>query len=304
MGILKGILKTAKELYQADSNNQLGEYVGGKISNLVNQYDGTEEREFEQAKENKLDRIRKKLDSKNFDNDSCQREIDDYLNNYAQTAGEIIMGYYYKHLGWDHVASAISEAKQEENYCQLPENIKEEDAEKEAEAHREALKNINNAIELLDEDTEEWICMLYSAKSEQLHWFGEHVEATRLAIQALPFACNEGEKNWAKFLITGKTDEYLFGNADGGYGLLKPGITDPLKFIEKLDDFSNAYDKNATSEENEEMMELCGMTLENHIETILNGQCLFANRPYHDRQFIFTVATSTTSAAATTKQTI
>ena len=51
MGILKGILKTAKELYQADSNNQLGEYVGGKISNLVNQYDGTEEREFEQAKE-------------------------------------------------------------------------------------------------------------------------------------------------------------------------------------------------------------------------------------------------------------
>ena len=290
MGILKGILKTAKELYQADSNNQLGEYVGGKISNLVNQYDGTEEREFEQAKENKLDRIRKKLDSKNFDNDSCQREIDDYLNLYAQTAGEIIMGYYYKHLGWDHVASAISEAKQEENYCQLPENIREEDAEKEAEAHREALKNINNAIELLDEDTAAWICMLYSAKSEQLHWFGEHVEATRLAIQALPFACNEGEKNWAKFLISGKDNSDVWVNHQGGYGLyntMNPNTKNPIPSVESWCAFFP--DKDSSLKDNEEMMKICAEELQENINGVQNTPAFFANRPYHDRQFIFTV---------------
>ena len=292
MGILKGILKTAKELYQADSNNQLGEYVGGKISNLVNQYDGTEEREFEQAKENKLDRIRKKLDSKNFDNASCQWEIDDYLNLYAQTAGEIIMGYYYKHLGWDHVASVISEAKQKENYWQLPQEIKEKNNKEEAEAHREALKNINNAIELLDEDTAAWICMLYSAKSEQLHWFGEHVEATRLAIQALPFACNEGEKNWAKSLITGKTDYTNYIIAGKGYNIVGKSINERIEAaIENKTNIAeiDKNDKEITFEKYKDLLEFCGEMLHDDLEEIKYGQNTFTNRPYHDRQFIFTV---------------
>ena len=49
--ILKGIIKTAKDLYQADSNNQLDEYIGGKISNAMKKLDGTEAEEFANWKE-------------------------------------------------------------------------------------------------------------------------------------------------------------------------------------------------------------------------------------------------------------
>ena len=287
MSILKGILKTAKELYQADSNGQLEEYVGGKISNVINKYDGTEEREWEQAKENKLDSIRIQLDSKHFDNDRCQKSIDEYINNYVRTNNDLIDGYFWKYLAWDKVASAIDEAKHEDNYYQIPEAIRDEDDQKETEAHHQCLENINNAIEVLDEVTIEWACLLYSAKSAQLHWFGEHVEATRLAIQALPFACNEDEKAWAKSLITGKTEENTYCNTHGGYGLLKPSITNPLEFIEEISDFP--YDPDATLEENEDVMEISGEHLKRSIENVLHGQYLFANRPYHDRQFIFTV---------------
>lgn len=34
MRILKGIIKTAKDLYKADANDKLVEYVGGKISDV------------------------------------------------------------------------------------------------------------------------------------------------------------------------------------------------------------------------------------------------------------------------------
>lgn len=42
MGLLKGILQTAKDLYNADSNNQLDKYIGEKVSNIVKKIDGTE----------------------------------------------------------------------------------------------------------------------------------------------------------------------------------------------------------------------------------------------------------------------
>ena len=57
MSILKEIIKTAKDLYQADSNNQLGEYIGGKVSNAIKKWDGTEAEEFEHWKEQRWEEI-------------------------------------------------------------------------------------------------------------------------------------------------------------------------------------------------------------------------------------------------------
>ena len=83
MGILKNLLKTANELYNASSNQQLGEYVGDKISNIVNKYDGTTEEEFEAQKEQMLEQIREELNSDIFDDEYCLALIDRWVDEYA-----------------------------------------------------------------------------------------------------------------------------------------------------------------------------------------------------------------------------
>ena len=43
MSILNNIIKTAQELYEADENGNLGDYVNDKISTITNKLDGTED---------------------------------------------------------------------------------------------------------------------------------------------------------------------------------------------------------------------------------------------------------------------
>ena len=199
MGILKGILRTAKELYNADKNDQLDEYIDGKISNVIKKLDGTETAEFEDIKENRWQEICELLNPENseeFDNDFYQDAVDIWREEFAQSTQDSIQALYGKYLGWLTTFNLISdEISDEEQETQTL-------VEKMEEANAQCLKNIRDAIELLDEDTIDWwICTLYTAKAERLHWVGvaykgknEHVEAVRLAIQALPFACNDEER--------------------------------------------------------------------------------------------------------------
>lgn len=293
MGILGTIIKTTKDLYQANSNNQLGEYVGNKVSGIVNRLDGTEKKNLQQERDGIIELIQSKLSGRNFDNDDFQKLMNKFLDSYAQTDNDAILYYYYKACGWNNVLKAIEEAREEDSYWQLPEHILEEDEEREQEANRQCLENLNGAIGLLEEDATDWVCTLFCSKAERLHWMGEHVEAgyhveaVRLAIQGLPYACDEDDKEWAKSLISGKGDKDVWLRTYGGYGIYNPAIKDPVGWLEEKNAWY-AYE-DVSLEENEKSMELSGEKFPRMIQGFLTGQRMFKNRPYHDRQFIFTV---------------
>ena len=67
MSILNNIIKTAKELYEADENGNLGDYVNDRISTITNKLDGTED----MIRESEYDDILNLLDE-NFDIDQFQ----------------------------------------------------------------------------------------------------------------------------------------------------------------------------------------------------------------------------------------
>ena len=297
MGILKNLLKTANELYNASSNQQLGEYVGDKISNIVNKYDGTTEEEFEAQKEQMLEQILEELNSEVFDDEYCLALIDRWVDEYALSEYDQMLASFYKYRAWENVFySAFEERRQK--YQDLSDEKRKALDEKVEEANAQCLKWIEAAIDHLDEDNFDfWICTLLTAKAERLHWIGgynrknEHVEAVRLAIRALPFACDENEKERAKASITGKVVRDVdFVVRMGGYGI--NGET-PNALIQRRKEYcAFEYNEKYSREENEEMMEVCAMQLSEEVERELydkNNLDWFSNRPYHDRQFIFTV---------------
>lgn len=293
MGILKNILKTANELYNASSNQQLGEYVGDKISNIVNKYDGTTEEEFEAQKEQMREQILEELNSEVFDDEYCIALIDRWVDEYAISEYDQMLASFYKYRAWENVFySAFEERRQK--YQDLSDEEHKTLDEKVEEANAQCLKWIEAAIDHLDEENFDfWICALLTAKAERLHWIGgyEHVEAVRLAIQALPFALDENEKERAKASITGKVVQGVdLVNYMGGYGI--NGETPNALIQRRKEGCAFEYNEKYSREENEEMMELCAMELSEVVERELydkNNLDWFSNRPYHDRQFIFTV---------------
>ena len=116
MGILKGIIKTAKDLYKADANDKLVEYVGGKISDVVKKYDGTAEEEFEAQKEKILNQILDELNYEEFDNEYCQTLIDRFLNEYASSDDDYISAFYFKFRAWENVLYSISEIIRQDDF--------------------------------------------------------------------------------------------------------------------------------------------------------------------------------------------
>lgn len=298
MGLLKGILRTAKELYNADSNNQLGEYVGGKIANIVNKYDGTTEEEFEAQKEQVREQIQEELISDAFDDEYCLALTDRWMDEYAQSEYDLMLASFYKYRAWENVFHSAFEERQQ-NYQDLSDEEHNALDERVEEANAECLKWIQTAINHLDEDyAEAWICTLLTAKAERLHYLGgygqridKHVEAVRLAIQALPFACDEGEKERTKAAITGKVAQDLDAVIpQGGYGIWGLSPNELVQRAKEQDEF--VYDKDSSCEDNEEMMDICAMMFSDSVESYLydkNNFDWFSNRPYHYRQFIFTV---------------
>lgn len=292
MKILKGILKTAKEMYNADSNGELGKYIGDKLANMANKYDGAIEEEIETQKDQELEKIKEELTSELFDNEYCQELINNWENSFATSDQDRMLVSYWRYMAWLNVFDSVSEARQEYGYEDKPDEEKEAFDEKEKEANAECLQWIESAINYLDEDNVDfWICTLFTAKAERLHWMGSHVEAVRLAIIALPYACDEDEKEQAKASITGKVVlDWDVVAPVGGYGIY--GETPNAHVQRRKDGATFEYQKDDSLEDNEVMMELCAMELTELVEDDLynkNELRWFSNRPYHERQFIFTV---------------
>lgn len=285
MGFFKSILKTAKDIYKADSNNQLGDYISSKVGDVVNKLDGTEEDQWLQEHEAQWETIQESYASDDVDNDTFQSMADNWIENEPLLACEKMVTYYYKACRWKIEVNELHEYRKE-NYISLSDEKNNELDQMIEIAKEEALKNVNAAINLLDDDTEDWICTLLNLKSRCLHNKGEYVEAVRTAILGLPYAQNDDEKQEAKWLISGKQGEdfliqYL------GYGI--EGRTKEELLASCMSKDSFILNQNSSMEENIDMLEFCGELVPLNVMDIINGEGTFFNRSYHDRQFIFTV---------------
>lgn len=229
-----------------------------------------------------IEEIGKELYSDDFNNGYLQNLADKCIGKCSLSHEQMMQVYYYKALGWHNVVTSDKEGMEYDEIKAIEE-----------EANGNSLKDINKSIGFLelseDETIELWICTLFCVKAEILHYMGNHTEAVRLAIRALPYACDEEEKDWAKSLISGKpggVDDQRVISAKG-YGINGRTIQERIKLAEENWVFTPSKDSNY--EDNIELADLCCEALADDIDNILHGQGTFSNRPYHDRQFIFTV---------------
>lgn len=288
MGFFKSILKTAKDIYKADSNNQLGDYIFSKVGNVVNKLDGTEEDQWQQEHEAQWEAIKESFGSDDVDNETFQSMVDNWIDNEPLLACEQMVAYYYKASRWEMEYDNLFEYRKESSS-----NLSDEESKKLnnmiKNANEETLTNVNAAINFLDDDTEDWICTLFNQKSRCLHNKGEHMEAVRTAILGLSYAQNDDEKQEAKWQISGKQhaqgEDFLIEYA--GYGIEGRTKEELLASCMNIDSF--IPNQNSSMEENINMLEFYGEFVPLNVMDIINGKGTFSNFPYHDRQFIFTV---------------
>ena len=273
--------------YLGNFREKLGISIGrgAEITNYIeeNGYKDLVIKIDETKKEEQWQLILESLNSEDYDNDTYQNLVDNWIEYYAETDVEYMVCYYRKALGWETEYNILFEIRKEtsfeesEKYDKAIEN-----------ANEESIRNIDKAIDLLDEENFDfWYCTLITFKSKRLHEKGKHLEAVKLAIKALPFACDNDEKEYAKWQISGKpkdSDNIIYHL---GYGIEGRSIEERIKGYESLDLYE--YDKSSSIEDNYDMLELCGLSFSADIKSIKNEMYSLANRPYHERQFIFTV---------------
>ena len=285
--IINTAINTAKELYEADSNDKLGEYAKEKVSNLVKKVDGSEARELQIRKEDLSNSIDKDLRRDSFDNDRFQHKVDRYIQEYCSTEDDYAMAYYNKYLGWDKVFNNAWNSVLDGTLPNDERTRAKQDADEANDKCLEALQKLENNLN--EDNIQFWYCTLCCARAERLHWMNNHMEATRLAIQGLPYAFNDKEKEWAISLISGKNydTEHLIRSREGGYGvIIDKTIEESIEFLDQLNKWE--INKEYSWEDNDEMLDLCADELMNDIQ-LTKDRFIFSLQPYHDRQFIFTV---------------
>lgn len=288
MGFLKGIIRGVKELSAADDENRLEEYIGGKVSNLVNSLDGSDEEAAITMRDSQLEKLRELLNDDEFDNDSFQEQVDEFISNSALVINDVVVALWRGAQGWERDFDLYDNYTESDEFDSITDDEKENIVQALKNANDQIIKRLDDAFEVCrnDEDTElieTWVCVLWSMKAKRLHWMGKNVEAVRLAIRALPYACDEDEKNLAKAQITGKREDLNglhFVNI--GYGIVNVPIEQRIK--NARDWWLEDYEKMSEEDKAESLK-----YFEEAKYDILHGQSTFNNRPYHDRQFIFTV---------------
>lgn len=285
--IINTAINTAKELYEADSNDKLGEYAKEKVSNLVKKVDGSEARELQIRKEELSNSIAEELKRDSFNNDRFQHKVDRYIQEYCSTEDDYAMAYYNKYLGWDKVFNNAWNSVLDGTLPNDERTRAKQDADEANDKCLEALQKLENNLN--EDNIQFWYCTLCCARAERLHWMNNHMEATRLAIQGLPYAFNDKEKEWAISLISGKNydTEHLIRSREGGYGvIIDKTIEESIEFLDQLNKWE--INKEYSWEDNDEMLDLCADELMNDIQ-LTKDRFIFSLQPYHDRQFIFTV---------------
>ena len=285
--IINTAINTAKELYEADSNDKLGEYAKEKVSNLVKKVDGSEARELQIRKEELLNSIDRDLERDSFDNDRFQHKVDRYIRECCSAEDDYAMAYFNKYLGWSKVFDNTWESFLEGNLqIEESQNLKQM-ADDANEKCLEALQGLEN--NLTEENVHFWFCTLCCTRAERLHWMDKHMAAVRLAIQGLPYALDDNQKEWAKSLISGKNydTEHLIRSREGGYGvIIDKTVEESIEFLDQLNVWE--YSKESSWEDNDEMLDLCADELMNDIQ-LTKDRFIFSLQPYHERQFLFTV---------------
>lgn len=288
MNFLKNILKTAKDIYEADSKDELSNYISSKVSKYVNKFDGTEEKEWERQKKDRFEIIKESLSADDIDNNTFQRMIDDWQDNYSSSDLDNLVVFYYKAVRWQQEYDLLFNYRKDNSSDLLDEEREELDLSIDK-ANEEALTNVNRAVDCLDEETtESWICTLYNIKARCLHNMDKHLDAVRTAIIGLEYACDNDEKEVAKWEISGKHCEDCDDLIQfAGYGIEGRTKEERIASLMKCDSFEP--DVNSSDEENTDMLALCCLFTSESIERIMNGNDTLAKIPYHNRQFIFTV---------------
>lgn len=280
MSVFKKIINTAKEIYEADKNEELSDYFSNKFSSFVDELNSEdrEAEEREQIKSELVEAIKNEYNSDDFDNDYFQKMLDEYLE-YAEYAEEAVWAYYYKTLGWRYMRDCYGSIydypeEEQENASLIIENIKKNWEE-----------NIDNAIGYLRDNTyENWICTLLCLKSELLREKDDYTNSTRLAIKALKYACDKSEYDWAMGLVAREVTSLATGEKSlSMYALDDRDTKTIMKSFEKVETID--LDNKEVREDIDLYMEL----LSDCINDIKNGNNRFHARPYYARQFIFTV---------------
>lgn len=278
MGLLKDIIKTASPILDV-----VAEAVDKRVNNIA------EAKAMDARKEELFNSISKDLDRDTYDNDRYQRKVERYIREYCSSEDDFAIAYYFKAMGWRKTLYKAQRQLQEMAFSlddsDNTKTIQERDEAKEK--WPEALQELEN--NLTEDNVQIWFCALYCLKSEWLHYMGNHIEAVRLAIQGLPYAYNDNEKEWAKSLISGKDyQDWQICSRDGGYGLIiDKTVEESVEFL-GAKPFAFSFDKDSSIEDNEAMLEVCGEELQNGIQDVKDN-FLLSLQPYHDRQFIFTV---------------
>lgn len=276
MSLIKKVFDTAKEIYEADKNEELSDYFSNKISSFVDGLNSEEreEEEREKIKSELEESIKNEYNSDDFDNDYFQEMLDEYLE-YAEYAEEAVWAYYYKTLGWRYMSDSYGSIyaypeEEQEKVGPIIEDIKNKWEE-----------NIDNAIECLRDNTyEEWICTLLCLKSELLKVNDDYMNSSRLAIKALKYACDKSEYDWAMGLVVREMESWTTGEKFlEMYGIDSRDAGTVLK--------SNAIDLN--SKDVRDNMDSKMNNLSFTINELKHGFDRFHAQPYYERQFIFTV---------------
>lgn len=268
-------------------NLGIGYLAGGLIEAVIDGVSESinEKKEKEEAKENRIKQLDKLLEQDTFDNEAYQRKVDVYIKDWAEDKDDMIFGYFYKYLGWFHVSASIADLREEQSDEWSQEDI-DENNRAERDADEQCLKMINEAFKFVDKDTNNAsLFQLYYRKALTLSYLSRKLEAVRYAIRALSYATDEEDREMAESLISGRDKESGKLSALNGYGIISAEKS--IEFVEKMDAFS--LDSNSSNKDNEELMEFCGTECQHDLADLYQTQMFFSNRPYHDRQFVFTV---------------
>lgn len=203
-------LRTAKELYQADQNGNLHEYVDGKFTQIANSLDGSDEEQYEERISNLFEMVSQFMEDEEYD--AAIETCDDILaESSSLTYLQSCNAFYFK-------ARALR-LKAHEEYTEPSD---ETQTNVFVETLDTAMSCIEKAIEsasvYIEEDSSdyEW-SMLEKAHIIRGHFtkrrlYIQLMEANDIDVRSIATDCYKEE---TEFMIRSLFDEYLYFDFEG-----------------------------------------------------------------------------------------
>lgn len=236
-------------------------------------------------------KLRNVVEDKNFSIQKAESVAKVYLRE-AETDEEMMLGDYWMCVAYDKEYKSLLEQRErfkiiDEQYDFLTEDM---------ERINELISYFSDkALEYMEEDDElisEWKAELTYFKAKSEHRKENYLDAVRLAIQAMPYATDDDDKEALKSIISRAWLYDLHGEDDGVQGGYRFSIGSKVEYMDRMKATyctpEEEYRK-MSSKDREMYRKFDEEMMADVQETIDNGPEFFSNRPYHERQFIFTV---------------